>query len=151
MPITTFKLNLFLLRKIPIAWLAGIRVKKITDDKVVVSLKHSWLNQNPFRSIYFGVLVMAGELSTGIPLFVYLLKNKLDISMLVVEHRSVFYKKAKGRIRFVFNDFDTISRKISEVRESGEPVRFDLQVDAVNAQGEVTGTFIYTWSVKERK
>jgi hypothetical protein len=31
----------------------------------VVSVKHRWINQNPFNSMYFAVQAMAAELATG--------------------------------------------------------------------------------------
>jgi hypothetical protein len=151
MPFTPFKLNLFLLKKIPIAWLAGIRVKKISDDETVISLKYHWLNQNPFRSVYFGVLIMAGELSTGIPLFTYLKRKNLNMSMLVVAHHSIFHKKATGRITYTFSDYETVKINIDKAVATGESVKFDLKVSAINENGEKVADFSYTWSVKQRK
>ncbi len=150
MEFTPFKLNLFLFRHIPIAWIAGIRVKEIDDSHVLISLKHSWLNQNPFRSVYFGVLLMAGELSTGIPLFRFIRKNKLNMSMLVIKNQAFFYRKATGKILFEFNNFDMIENKISEAEKTGQPVEFTLSVQAKNEQREVIGKFDYTWSIKMR-
>ncbi len=150
MPYTPFKLNLFLLRKIPIAFLAGIRVKELSEKKVSISVKHAWLNQNPFRSIYFGVLVMAGELSTGIPLFLFLKNNNFNMSMLVVEHHSSFHKKATGRIYFSFDQFDKIERYVNQALTTGEATRFDLTVKGINSKSEVIGEFTYTWSIKKR-
>jgi len=31
----------------------------------VATVKHRWLNQNPFNSMYFAVQAMAAELTTG--------------------------------------------------------------------------------------
>ncbi len=65
MPITPKKLNQFLMLKLPSAWLCGVRVKAISDTNCSVGVKHKWINQNPFKSMYFAVQAMAAELSTG--------------------------------------------------------------------------------------
>jgi hypothetical protein len=41
-----------------------VRVATI-DENNVWYLKHRWINQNPFNSMYFAVQAMAAELATG--------------------------------------------------------------------------------------
>ena len=65
MEINVSKLNQFLFFKLPSAFLCGVRVKAINEKQCVVSVKHRWINQNPFNSMYFAVQAMAAELSTG--------------------------------------------------------------------------------------
>ena len=65
MKISVSNLNKFLFFKLPSAFLCGIRVKQIDENKCVVTVKHRWINQNPFNSMYFAVQAMAAELSTG--------------------------------------------------------------------------------------
>jgi len=151
MQFTPFRLNLYLLKTIPIAWLAGIRVREISSRQTVLTVRHRWINQNPFRSVYFGVLVMAGELATGIPLFREVLRSGESISMLVIEHRSLFFKKATGRIRFEFRDYDKIRQAIVHAVDTGNAVQLPLTVQGINEQGEIIGEFLYRWSIKKRR
>ena len=65
MELTTRKINVFLLFKLPSAFICGVRAKQLEATKCVVSVKHRWINQNPFNSMYFAVQAMAAELSTG--------------------------------------------------------------------------------------
>ena len=65
MNFTPRKLNLFLLFKLPSAFLTGVRTKSIDAQKCVVVVKHRWINQNPFKSMFWAVQGMAAELSTG--------------------------------------------------------------------------------------
>ena len=65
MEFTPSKLNAFLLFKLPSAFFCGVRTKEINESNCVVSVKHRWINQNPFKSMYFAVQAMAAELSTG--------------------------------------------------------------------------------------
>jgi len=151
MQFTPFRLNLYLLKTIPIAWISGIRVKEISSSRTVLAVTHRWINQNPFRSIYFGVLVMAGELATGIPLYQLIAESRQNISMLVIEHRSWFYKKATGTIHFEFADYEIIREAIMRAVETGEAVTLPLRVKSLNQQGETTGEFLYIWSLKTRR
>ena len=63
--ITPFRANLFFFLKLPAAWLTGVRVDKIDDNSATVRLKHMWVNQNPFDSIFWAVQGMAAEISTS--------------------------------------------------------------------------------------
>jgi hypothetical protein len=60
----SFKLNFYFF-KLPAAFICGVRVKKLDEKECVATVKHRWINQNPFNSMYFAVQAMAAELSTG--------------------------------------------------------------------------------------
>ena len=100
MKISVSKLNKFLLFKLPSAFICGVRVKTIDENQCVVSVKHRWINQNPFNSMYFAVQAMAAELSTGALVMFQIQKSGRKISMLVANNKGNFTKKAKGRITF---------------------------------------------------
>ena len=69
MGISAKKLNHSVMFKLPSAWLCGVRVKAISKTDCSVGVKHKWINQNPFKSMYFAVQAMAAELSTGALVF----------------------------------------------------------------------------------
>ncbi len=56
----------FLFFKLPIAWIAGLRLTEFSDSKASVTVKLSRWNQNPFKSMFWAVQGMAAELSTGV-------------------------------------------------------------------------------------
>ncbi|MFY7730726.1 MAG: DUF4442 domain-containing protein, partial [Flavobacterium sp.] len=87
MEFTPGKLNTFLLFKLPSAFISGVRVKQITTDQCVVSVKHRWINQNPFNSMYFAVQAMAAELSTGALVMYHIKQSGKKISMLVANNK----------------------------------------------------------------
>ena len=58
--------NFYTLLKLPAAWISGVRVSKITEKYCEVKVRHRWINQNPFKSMYWAVQGMAAELSTGL-------------------------------------------------------------------------------------
>ena len=90
MTFTPRKLNLFLAFKLPSAFLTGVRTRFLDDQKCVVVVKHRWINQNPFRSMFWAVQGMAAELSTGALLMMKIKASNKSISMLVVNNKASF-------------------------------------------------------------
>jgi hypothetical protein len=113
MAFTPSKLNTFLFFKLPSAFICGVRVKELEATKCLVTVKHRWINQNPFNSMYFAVQAMAAELSTGALVMYQIKKSNKKISMLVANNKSNFTKKATGRITFTCLDGDKIETAIN--------------------------------------
>ena len=95
-----FQLHLFLFLKIPISWIAGVRLKEMNDEICITKVKFGWLNQNPFNSMFWAVQGMAAEFSTGFLCAEKIRKSGKKISMLVVHNQAEFTKKAVGRVTF---------------------------------------------------
>ena len=100
---TKFKIQLLLLTQLPIAWLAGLKLFSYSEEACSISVKLGLLNKNPFKSMFWAVQGMAAELSTGLLCIDIIKKSKHNVSMLVVEQKAQFFKKAKGKIIFSCN------------------------------------------------
>ena len=148
MPLNTGKLNTFLMTKLPSAWLCGVRVKEIGAGICKVKVTHSWINQNPFKSMYFAVQAMAAELSTGALVMDEIQKNKKKISMLVAQNRSTFSKKATGKITFTCIDGHLVSKAIEDTISTGEGQKFWMKSTGMNETGEIVSEFEFEWTVK---
>jgi hypothetical protein len=150
MEFTPSKLNTFLLVKLPSAYFSGVRVKQISIEKCTVSVKHRWINQNPFNSMYFAVQAMAAELTTG-ALVMYHIKNSgKKISMLVANNKGNFSKKAKGRITFTCKDGHLIADAIAKTLATGEGQTFWMKSIGVDEQGDQVSEMDFEWSVKAK-
>ncbi|UZO80351.1 DUF4442 domain-containing protein [Aquimarina sp. ERC-38] len=148
MKITPAKLNSFAMLKLPSAWLCGVRVKAINDTSCTVSVKHSWINQNPFKSMYFAVQAMAAELSTGALVIGHIQESGQKISMLVATNNATFTKKATGRINFVCKDGHLITEAIAKTIETKEGQTFWMQAVGTNEEGVVVSTFNFEWTIR---
>ncbi len=148
MKFTPKHINRFLLFHLPSAWISGVRLKSIDDNEAVVTAKHRWINQNPFNSMYFAVLAMGAELSTGILVMKKIQESGKNISMLVTGTHAVFTKKAKGRISFVCTQGQSIDAYITQAIQTGQGVEFELTSHAYNEAGEKVCTFVFQWSIK---
>ncbi|WP_412463709.1 DUF4442 domain-containing protein [Flavobacterium mekongense] len=142
------KLNTFLFFKLPSAFWCGVRVKSISVQQCVVTVKHSWFNQNPFNSMYFAVQAMAAELTTGALVMMQIKNSGRKISMLVANNKGNFTKKATGRITFTCNDGHLIAEAIKQTIATGEGQTFWMKSVGVNEKGEQVSELDFEWSIK---
>ncbi len=144
------KFRLFLLMKLPAAFIAGVKVREIDEQRAVVTVPFKWLTQNPFRSTYFASLSMAAEMSTGVLALAELHLRKPAVSMLVVKVESEYYKKAIDRSSFICEDGDLFRKAIEETIATGEARTVRARSVGTNKAGEVVAEFFVTWSFKVR-
>lgn len=148
MKMSPSKLNKFLMFKLPSAWLTGVRVRCTKENKCAVIVKHRWINQNPFNSIFWAVQGMAAELTTGVLVMMAIKKSGKKISMLVLNNNSNFSKKATGKITFVCNEGHLANEVVDEVINTGEGKTFWMQSIGVDESGDTVSTFNFEWTVK---
>lgn len=148
MKLTTANFNRFLLFKLPSAFICGVRVKEITFNRCIVSVKHRWINQNPFNSMYFAVQAMAAELTTGALVMLHIQESAKNIGMLVLSNTSVFTKKATGRITFVCENGNEIQLAIKNTIETGQSQTFWLKSVGTNEKGEQVSEMNFEWTIK---
>ncbi|MFA9189473.1 DUF4442 domain-containing protein [Flavobacterium magnesitis] len=148
MILTAAKLNRFLLFKLPSAFLCGVRVKEIVFNQCIVSVKHRWINQNPFNSMYFAVQAMAAELTTGALVMFHIQKSNRNIAMLVANNKSSFTKKATGRITFKCQNNNQIETAIQNAIATGEGQTFWLKSIGTNEKGERVSEMDFEWTIK---
>ena len=151
MKLTPSKLNMYALANLPSAWLCGVRVTSISDHSCTVSVKHKWINQNPFKSMYFAVQAMAAELSTGAMVIGHIRECGHRVSMLVANNNASFTKKATGRINFVCNDGALIKEALEKTIATGEGQTFWMKAVGKNAEGVIVSTFNFEWTVRVKK
>lgn len=145
-----FLFRLYLFKILPMAFLAGIRVKEFSAEKTILTIRFSWLTQNPFRSIYFACLAMAAEISTGLLVMNGIYKSTPSISMLVIKNQSFFLKKAVGKISFTCLDGKQIAKAIQQAKQNEEGAVIDVKSIGVDEAGDIVAEFIFTWSLKAK-
>jgi len=142
------KLNTFLFFKLPSAFWSGVRVKAISGEQCIVTVKHRWFNQNPFNSMYFAVQAMAAELTTGALVMMQIKNSGNKISMLVANNNGNFTKKATGRITFTCNEGHLINEGIQRTIATGEGQTIWMKSIGVNQKGEQVSEMNFEWSIK---
>lgn len=141
----------FLLFRLPIAKIAGLKLYYFDDDKSQISVKLGWLNQNPFKSMFWAVQGMAAELSTGTICISKIQKSGKNISMLVVGLEANFTKKAVGKIIFTCEQGKDADAVLKKAIETGEGQTLLMKSIGVDEQGDRVSEFLFTWSFKMKK
>ena len=148
MEVTVKKMNKFLMFKLPSAYLCGVKLKELNKTRAIVSVKYRWINQNPFKSMYFAVQSMAAELSTGALVIKKIQECGKPISMLVTNHNGKFTKKAVGRISFTCVDGNLIDEALKRTITTGEGQTIAMKSIGINEFGEQVSEYEFEWSVK---
>ncbi len=148
MGVTVKKMNQFLIFKLPSAYLCGVRLKELDNEKTIVTVTHRWINQNPFNSMYFAVQSMAAELSTGALVIKKIKESGKQISMLVTNHNGTFTKKATGKISFACTDGHLLDEALSRTIETGEGQTILMKSVGINENNEQVSAYEFEWSVK---
>lgn len=148
MKISPLKLNLFLMFKLPAAYLTGVRATYIDSEKCMAKVKFRWINQNPFRSMYWAVQGMAAELTTGVLVMNKIKESGRDISMLVARNQGSYSKKAIGKITFTCDEGKLVDKAIAKTIETGEGQIVKMTSIGVNADGIEVSNFNFEWTIK---
>lgn len=148
MKVSAKGINRFLMFKLPSAFLCGVKLKELDDRKAIVKVTHRWINQNPFRSMYFAVQSMAAELSTGAIVIKKIRESGEKISMLITNHQGSFTKKATGRITFTCEDGLQIDEALRKTIKTGEAQTIVMNSRGVNESGDQVSAYSFEWSIR---
>ncbi|MBP93086.1 MAG: thioesterase [Flavobacteriaceae bacterium] len=148
MTVSPSKLNMFLMFKLPAAYFTGVRTKILDSEHCVVTVKHRWINQNPFKSMFWAVQGMAAELTTGALVMQKIKSSGQNISMLVASNNASFTKKATGLITFVCQDGLKIDEAIKRTIETGEGQTIWMHAIGTNTDNVKVSEFNFEWTLK---
>jgi len=135
--------------KLPSAVFWRLKIKSLSLEKCEVSIPFFWRSQNPFQSIYFAALAGAAELSTG-ALCQLGMAGKGKFSMLVVDFRAEYHKKANQKIIFTCDQGAELSQLIDSLQPQ-ETGTLTMISTGRNPQGDVVAKFYVTWSFKRKE
>ena len=149
MKYTPNQINKWMLFKLPAAWLTGVRISSISDTKCEVKVRFKWINQNPYRSMFWAVQGMAAELTTGMLLTKSIQESNTNISMLLVGNKSNFYKKAVGKIKFICDQGET-AKELIDLTKKNITHKAWLKAKGYDETGDMVSEFDFEWSCKKR-
>jgi hypothetical protein len=140
--------NRYLFFKLPSAWWCGVRLEELGADYAQTRVRLRWINQNPFRSMFWAVQGMAAELSTGTLVMREIRQSGRNVSMLVLNNRAHFSRKATGPIRFRCEDGGPLKEVMKQVLATGEGQTIWMAATGRNGAGEVVSEFHFEWTLK---
>ena len=147
MEFTPFGINLYTFFNLPSAWLCGVRVKEISHKYCSTKVNLNWINKNPFKSIFWAIQGMAAELSTGVLIMQASKSFKCHISMLVINNKATFTKKAKGQIIFSCDNGEAVDKTFTKLLKTKKSQTLWLQAKGVDKEGDIVSTFDFEWTL----
>ncbi|MEM9895788.1 MAG: DUF4442 domain-containing protein [Bacteroidota bacterium] len=141
----------FLMVKLPMGWLAGLRVDTLNNQECITTIPFKRLNKNPFQSIYFAVQSMAAELSTASACLLAIEGKKPTVAFIIVDMKATFHKKATNRVFFTCNENQKAFTAVEECIKTGESSQATFKSIGKMGNGTVVSEFEFTWSFKQRK
>jgi len=140
----------YMLAKLPLALMAGLRVRELDARRCVVTVPYGWRTTNPFRSTYFAALAMAAEMSTGALALMATETAPQAVALIIVDLQATFEKKAQALTTFTCEDGDKAFAAVADAVRTGEPATARLETVGRSPDGTVVARFAFTWSFKRR-
>jgi hypothetical protein len=140
----------FFLARLPLALVAGLRVREIGRRRCVVSVPYGWRTTNPFRSTYFAALSMAAELTTGALAMLATRSAPAPVALIIVGLEASFEKKAAATTTFTCAGGDVIFTAVARTVASGEPAIVRAESIGRAPDGVEVARCALTWSFKRR-
>jgi hypothetical protein len=145
-----FLLRGFMLAKLPLALMAGLRVRELDTERCVATIPYGWRTTNPFRSTYFAALAMAAEMSTGALAMMATELAGVPVALIIVSLEAGFEKRAQALTTFTCEDGRKAFDAVAETVRTGEPATARLETVGRSPDGTVVARFAFTWSFKRR-
>lgn len=149
-------LNPFLMRgyflaRLPLALVAGLRLRELSEKRCVATVPYGWRSTNPFRSTYFAALAMAAELSTGALAMAAVESAPRPVALLITGLTASFEKKATGLTTFTCAEGPRLFEAVDRTIATGEAAVVEVATIGIAPDGAVVARFTFTWSFKVRK
>ncbi len=141
---------MYFLKNMPMGFVNGLRVTDFNDEKAVVTVPFNYWTKNPFKSIYFAVQSMAAELSSGAIALDTVANAKVPVSMLVLNMKADFRKKARSKIKFICEDGQKIRQAVAKSVETNEGQTVTVTSTGFDKQGDIVSVFNFTWTFKPK-
>ncbi len=98
--------------------------------------------------MFWAVQGMAAELATGVLVMKAIKQHNRKVSMLVLNNRANFSKKARGKLHFTCEAGRIIDDAFEKLLNSEEPQTFWLTSKGVNQGHTVVSTFEFEWTLR---
>jgi hypothetical protein len=145
---TVHQFNTYMIFHLPSAYWCGVRLKQLTSERAMTTVRLSWFNKNPFRSMFWAVQGMAAELASGALIMAKIKASGKRVSMLVVQNEAIFTKKAVGRIIFTCEQGRDVDHTLSLAMTTEEASTVWLTASGIDEAGDQVAVFKFKWSVK---
>lgn len=140
-----------MLKALPAGFFAGLRLRSLTGTECSISVPYKWMTRNPFKSTYFASLLMAAEMSTGLPAWAAVRNSRKRISMLVTHVEADYFKKAAGLTIFTCTQVREFEELVNGLKEPQDKATLIAESRGLSETGELVAVCRITWSFALKK
>ena len=149
---TTWQMLLFGVMKIPLIFFCRPKVVSISETRIEVRIKLNRRTKNHLNSMYFGVLSVGADITSGFLAMKLIRKSQSRISLIFKDFHADFLKRAEGDVHFICEDGLAIQSLVKVAEQTGEreslPVHITATVPSIS--NEPVAEFILTLSLKKK-
>jgi len=142
-----WKLRLWMLKSLTMGLLTGMVIVELNEAGCRVMVKDRWWLRNPFRSLYWAVMSMAAEMSTGALLYAYASGPK--VQFILVEMKAKFYKKLRGKSFYFCPAGEVIRQQVAELQNTSDTRMVILPAVALDMSGTIVAEFEFYWQLRK--
>ncbi len=149
----TLGLRAFGLAKIPLLFLVGPSVIRISKKVCEIKIPLNYLTKNHLGSMYFGVLAVGADCAGGMIAMEAIKASKKKVSLIFKDFKAEFFKRAESAVHFTCSDGDAIQKQVQETVRSKKRVNATVVVIATTPKvsgDEPVAKFWLTLSLKCR-
>ena len=142
-----WKFRLWMGKSLPMGLLSGMYIQTLDEQACVVVLKERWWIRNPFGSVFWAVMGMAAELSTGALVFAH--AKGRNVKFILVGVEGEFFKKVKGKSYYFCETGSDVLRSIEQIVNPNDTSVVILPVTARDEAGQLLAEFRFRWQLKK--
>ncbi|MBK9983232.1 MAG: DUF4442 domain-containing protein [Saprospiraceae bacterium] len=143
---TPWKMRMWMLRRLPMGLISGMVIDSLDENGCRVMLKDRLWIRNPFGSVFWAVMGMAAELSTGALVYAYV--SGTNTKYILTGVKGEFLKKVRGKSYYFCNSGQEVQLQLDSLRTPGETLTISLPVTAHDQAGQKVASFEFYWQLK---
>ena len=126
--------------------ISGMKIESLDESGCRVVLEDRFWIRNPFGSVFWAVMGMAAELSTGALVYAYV--SETNIKYILTGVKGEFLKKVKGKSFYFCHSGQEVERQLRALNDPGETFTISLPVTAHDQAGQMVASFEFYWQLK---
>jgi acyl-coenzyme A thioesterase PaaI-like protein len=149
----TWKLRLWTLIRVPMAFFVSPQVVEATARRSVIRIPLTWRSKNHLGSMYFGALCVGADLAGGLLALRRIEESRRKVSLIFKDVQGRFFKRAEDDALFTCEDGEEIGELVHRAIASGEREERAIRVVVTVPEklgDEAVAEFVLTLSLKRR-
>jgi acyl-coenzyme A thioesterase PaaI-like protein len=149
---TTWIIRFFGITKVPLIWYCRPKVIEHTDERLEIKIPLRRRTKNHLGSMYFGVLAVGADVTSGFLAMDPIMKSGRNIALLFKDFKADFLKRPEGDVHFYCGDGLAVRELVKIAIETGERHNFTLTIEATvpSISPDVVARFELTLTLKDK-